>query len=164
MPPTMSSDRDVDTPLSRPLLHRSMMLLAIAAVAQAGLAWSYRYQADEWQHLKAAWSIAHGSLPYRDFFEHHTPGLWYLMAPWLAWARPELHPDRAVDFLHFVRLPFVAVWAVLLLLTWRLGRLHTGRSATAWMATCMLAFTPMFAFKMLEIRPDGIAVALGLAH
>ena len=33
---------------------------------------------DEFEHAHAAWSVFQGLLPYKDFFEHHTP--WYYFA------------------------------------------------------------------------------------
>ena len=36
---------------------------------------------DEFEHLHASWLISIGQLPYRDFFEHHHPLLWYVSAP-----------------------------------------------------------------------------------
>ena len=36
---------------------------------------------DETEHFHAAWAIAHGQVPYRDFFQNHTPLLYYLTAP-----------------------------------------------------------------------------------
>ena len=38
-------------------------------------------QADDLEHLHAAFFVANGDVPYRDFFEHHHPLLWYLLAP-----------------------------------------------------------------------------------
>ncbi|MEX2264597.1 MAG: glycosyltransferase family 39 protein [Bryobacteraceae bacterium] len=35
---------------------------------------------DEFQHLHAAWLVSQGQTPYADFFEHHTPLLYYLLA------------------------------------------------------------------------------------
>ena len=52
--------------------------------------------ADELEHLHAAWCITQGQVPFRDFFEHHTPALYYLLAP-VVWAlRPEESYGRAV--------------------------------------------------------------------
>ena len=44
------------------------------------------FDADELQHLHSAWLVSEGFLPYRDYFQHHTPGLHYLLGPlfWLA--------------------------------------------------------------------------------
>lgn len=33
------------------------------------------------EHLHAAWLISEGQVPFRDFFEHHNPLLWYILAP-----------------------------------------------------------------------------------
>ena len=40
---------------------------------------------DEKEHLYASFLITKGFVPYRDFFEHHHPLLWYLFSPivWL---------------------------------------------------------------------------------
>ncbi|MBP5697945.1 MAG: hypothetical protein J6W96_00265, partial [Alphaproteobacteria bacterium] len=39
---------------------------------------------DNIEHIHSSFLIATGSVPYRDFFQHHNPLLWYLFAP-LAW-------------------------------------------------------------------------------
>ena len=36
---------------------------------------------DEFEHLHASFLVSQKKLPYRDFFEHHHPLLWYLSAP-----------------------------------------------------------------------------------
>lgn len=36
---------------------------------------------DELEHLHATYLVSLGKLPYRDFFEHHHPLLWYLAMP-----------------------------------------------------------------------------------
>ena len=36
---------------------------------------------DNVEHLHATWLVANGKVPYRDFFQHHNPLLWYLFAP-----------------------------------------------------------------------------------
>ena len=36
---------------------------------------------DEMEHLRMSWLVGHGEVPYRDFFEHHHPLIWYLFAP-----------------------------------------------------------------------------------
>ena len=36
---------------------------------------------DEMEHLRMSWLVSQGEVPYRDFFEHHHPLLWYLFAP-----------------------------------------------------------------------------------
>lgn len=36
---------------------------------------------DNVEHIHATWLVAYGEVPYRDFFQHHNPLLWYLFAP-----------------------------------------------------------------------------------
>ncbi len=38
---------------------------------------------DNVEHIHATWLVAYGKLPYRDFFQHHNPLLWYLFAPFI---------------------------------------------------------------------------------
>ena len=38
---------------------------------------------DNFEHLKAVYFVSSGDIPYRDFFEHHHPLLWYLLAPFI---------------------------------------------------------------------------------
>lgn len=39
---------------------------------------------DNIEHLRAAYFVSLGDVPYRDFFEHHHPLLWYLLSPFIA--------------------------------------------------------------------------------
>jgi len=36
------------------------------------------YDHDEFQHLNATWNLFNGKIPYRDYFEHHFPWLYFL--------------------------------------------------------------------------------------
>ena len=36
---------------------------------------------DNVEHIHATWLVAYGEVPYRDFFQHHNPLMWYLFAP-----------------------------------------------------------------------------------
>lgn len=45
------------------------------------LCFSFNVGGDEKEHLYASFLIAHKSVPYRDFFEHHHPLMWYMFAP-----------------------------------------------------------------------------------
>ena len=58
----------------------------LVAIAGFFLAWIpalpvRAFDPDEFQHSHAAWCVFRGMLPYRDFFEHHTPWYYYALAP-----------------------------------------------------------------------------------
>jgi hypothetical protein len=72
-------------------------LLGIALSLIVVLAFLYnsftRYlNIDEREHLYSSYMIYNGYEPYRDFFQHHHPLLWYLFAPFLTWLKnsPEI--------------------------------------------------------------------------
>ena len=36
---------------------------------------------DNVEHIHSTWLISQGKIPYKDFFQHHNPLLWYIFAP-----------------------------------------------------------------------------------
>ena len=50
---------------------------------------------DNAEHLHATWLVAYGNMPYRDFFQHHNPLLWYIFAPLVK------HFDNLLELLDF---------------------------------------------------------------
>ncbi|MBQ2886322.1 MAG: glycosyltransferase family 39 protein [Alphaproteobacteria bacterium] len=36
---------------------------------------------DNVEHIHSTWLIAQGKIPYKDFFQHHNPLLWYIFSP-----------------------------------------------------------------------------------
>ena len=59
-----------------------------AGAAEIGFAlWAFYYHymcMDHAEHIHAAWLVWQGQVPYRDFFEHHNPLFWYVLAPFVA--------------------------------------------------------------------------------
>jgi|CXWL01.1.fsa_nt_gi hypothetical protein len=132
--------------------------LAAALVCAAGLRVgliAHRYfDTDELVHLHAALLVAHGNLPFRDFFEHHGPLFSAMLAPVIS---------RSADPLSMAlrgRALVSLCWAgILLLVAKRRGvGAFEGALAAAW-----LAFFTGFLQKSLEIRPDVPAAVLILA-
>ena len=36
---------------------------------------------DTIEHIHTSWLIHTGKIPYKDFFQHHNPLLWYIFSP-----------------------------------------------------------------------------------
>ena len=36
---------------------------------------------DNIEHIHSSFLVANGNIPYKDFFQHHNPLMWYLFAP-----------------------------------------------------------------------------------
>lgn len=126
-----------------------------ALALRAGLAVHRYYDTDELEHLHAALLVAHGNLPFRDFFEHHGPLFYAALAPVVAPASDPV--DKALAGRLFMSL----FWLCSLMLVARprkgSDRLE-GVLAAAW-----LAWFGAFAQKSLEIRPDVPAAFLIVA-
>jgi hypothetical protein len=115
------------------------------------------FNPDEFVHMHSAWSVAQGGLPYRDFCAHHTPWLWYLLAPLVAGA--ESDASSGVHALILGRaMSLVLSAAALCALIW-LGRIWSGPLCGAVSALC-LASLRIFLDKTTEIRPDVPALLL----
>jgi hypothetical protein len=65
-------------PLQRLLERLALVCLLAAFVIHAIAIRREAAGVDEFEHLHAAWLVAHGHTPFTDFFEHHTP-LFYLL-------------------------------------------------------------------------------------
>ncbi len=118
---------------------------------------------DEYEHAHAAWSVAQGQVPYVDFFEHHTPALYFAAAPLFAAERVETDPDAAIRALMAARIVMWLLTVAIVALTYRVGA-EWRNGETGAFAALLLATSPQFLESMLEFRPDvGAVCALMLA-
>jgi 4-amino-4-deoxy-L-arabinose transferase-like glycosyltransferase len=120
------------------------------------------FDTDELEHLHAAWSFHEGLLPYRDFSEHHMPGIYYLLSALM----------RRYDIVHQVNDTIAILFAArtlmwlfvgaIIVLTFLLGTRYGGR-AVGWLSTAFLSLSVVFVGRSLEIRPDVPAAAFWVA-
>ena len=135
--------------LKRAALIAAAAVVLLAFVLRARDAASRYYDTDELEHLHAAGLVANGAVPYRDFFEHHGPLLWYVLGD------VERHPDpetKAALGRKWMTVFWAAILAAVALM--RRGEETRGALAAAW-----LSMLGTFAWKTLEIRPDVPALA-----
>jgi 4-amino-4-deoxy-L-arabinose transferase-like glycosyltransferase len=98
-------------------------------------------------------AVWRGMTPYRDFFEHHGPVLWYLSSPLFAIWRESL------DVLHAGRVIVWLLGAATAAITWHVALRLYGRWAAA-IAAFLLMTLPAYQEKNAEWRPDNVAVLL----
>ncbi len=138
---------------------RYFVLLAIAGFFLARIPVLPRrlFDPDELEHAHAAWCVFKGMIPYKDFFEHHTPFYYYALSPFFQWFHVDLSFESARHFLIFGRglSVVLAILAVLLIIP--IGRLLEDRNVGLW-AGLLLAVQPFFFQKTVEIRPDVLAL------
>lgn len=102
---------------------------------------------DEAVHMHLAWLITQGLVPYRDFWQHTSPFLWVLMAPFLGWAKP------SVELFDLMRVFAGMVFLVNILIGWQIARLVWGERAKLSLYLLVLSSVAMSA-QFLLLRPD----------
>jgi hypothetical protein len=129
-------------------------VLVLAAFVPRGWLLEVReFDRDELEHLHAAWCVSKGLVPYRDFFEHHTPGLYFLLAPLYSLYSVETKVEHAVAFMTLARRLMWGLTGAILVLTAWLGWLWRDVRVGS-VAALLLGNTLLFLKKTLEVRPD----------
>jgi 4-amino-4-deoxy-L-arabinose transferase-like glycosyltransferase len=160
--------RPIEAPVRSPLpgdtrhgadysLH--FLLLAIAGFFVARIpVIPYRiFDPDEFQHSHAAWCVWKGMVPYKDFFEHHTPWYYYALRPFFHWFDVDISFESARHFLIFGRGLSLVLTILSVFLVFLIGRLWEDRRM-GLMAGLFCVSQPVFFHKTIEIRPDVLAL------
>lgn len=59
-------------------------------------------EGDVFEHIRAAFMVHNGAVPYRDFFEHHHPLLWFLTAPVVGLLEKNSEVLAIMDYLTYI--------------------------------------------------------------
>jgi hypothetical protein len=113
------------------------------------------YSIDEFQYTHAAWLVAKGSVPYRDFFDVHFPLVYLWLSPLVKvfGATPE-----SIRWMRGAMLPFLALSCVgLWLATRRRGSIAAAAAIISFLGTSVVAL------HSVEIRADGMGTAFLVA-
>lgn len=136
-----------------------MAMVAVGAVARAvALQFLRPVHWDEIEHFRASDWIRQGLVPFRDFWEHHTPVLWYFGAPFTA-----LTDSPGAGAILLMRWTQVPLWILTfwLLAVWMrdagLG------SFARWAGILTVASSSLLMIPSGEFRPDTLAALLFVA-
>lgn len=133
-----------------------LWILPVLAAGVLLLLWLQHGHALDWDELEfsraSAW-VAGGRVPYRDFWEHHTPLQWALAAPFTGHG-PGVAAILALRWAQLV-LWIPALWAVKSFMN-----SEKLDARFQWAALGLLAAAPFFFIKALEFRVEGPATAL----
>ncbi|HVR37759.1 MAG TPA: hypothetical protein VMU84_01590 [Thermoanaerobaculia bacterium] len=126
--------------------------ITAALVRLIPLQWLHPLNWDEIEFFRATDWIARGLVPYRDFWEHHTPLAWFLFAPVAL-----LTKSPGVDAILAMRWAQVPVWIATFWLAnlWMRG---VGLERFArWSAIAFALCSSMFMIPAVEYRVDSVA-------
>ena len=107
---------------------------------------------DGFEHLRMSWLVSQGYVPYRDFFEHHHPLLWYVYLPFTI-----LLPHNIMIAFYFSRV-FSLAFSVLML--WVICKIITrymgGKDNIPYFLVLILAFFPIW-WSFTVLKPEILA-------
>lgn len=107
---------------------------------------------DNFEHLRAAYLVSLGYVPYRDFFEHHHPLLWYLFAPIIAAV-----PHNALAIYYIVRSIVLAVSGLTFYVIYRIiGIFSDSKKLFGLFLLLLCTFLPMW-YGISLFKPDAFA-------
>jgi hypothetical protein len=151
----------------RPQRTTLWLLAALALSAPWALAFLLGLRAlsfDEIEYARATDWVAHGRVPYRDFWEHHVPLQWYVFAP-----VARLIGGAGVARVLLLRAAQLAVWAAafwalirLIRESLRLGRLEQSRPYIL-APLAALGTSAGFVMPAIEYRVDALGAMCILA-
>lgn len=134
------------------------LAITAAIVRLIPLQWLQPLQWDELEYFRATAWIAEGRLPFRDFWEHHTPLSWFVFAPFTL-----LTNSPGVDAILVMRWAQVPVWMATfwLLHVWMR---HAGIERFArWSAVSLALCSSLFMIQAVEYRVEALGCALVMA-
>lgn len=134
------------------------LIAAAAAARLLALHFLHPLNWDELEFFRAAVWIAEGRVPFRDFWEHHTPLVWYLFAPFTL-----LSDSTGIAAIVPMRWLQVPVWIVTFWLT-NLWMRNLGIDAFArWSAMALAVTSSLFMLPATEFRIEAVPCALFMA-
>jgi len=150
------------TPRQSPCSPTGIVLVAFTigmVVLLAATSKIREFDPDEFQHLQIAWLIASGEIPYKSFFEHHTPLYHFVISPLLSNAALITDGNAAERMVIALRWIGVVLSVGILALTYLIAKMLAGR-LQALFAVALTVSSLVFIKKAIEIRPDQLALLL----
>lgn len=125
-------------------------LIGILEVCLMGYTFYYNYGSmDHAEHLHASWLVWQGQIPYKDFFEHHNPLLWYILSPIVALFYNNaliLYVSKIIAFISNVLLFHVL---------YKITKRFMGYSFNAFLLSLIVYFSlPDSYYTLYELHPD----------
>jgi len=134
-----------------------LFLIAGFFVARIPLIPRRRFDPDEFEHAHDAWLMWKGMVPYKDFFEHHTPWYYYVLRPFYHWIPVDASFENAHRFLMAARGLSLVLTALATYLVYRIGR-RWQDARTGLVAALFFVAQPVVLQKTIEMRPDMLAL------
>ncbi len=106
---------------------------------------------DNIEHIHSTFLVANGEVPYKDFFQHHNPLMWYLFIPIISLF--EYNPV-VIDIVCFISF---LVFLKSLVYVYNISAEFLTDKFWA-VLTCLLIFVPTYKLFAIDFRPDNYMI------
>lgn len=113
------------------------------------LIFSVTINVDELEHLRASWLISLGDIPYRDFWEHHHPLMWFLFAPLM-----KIIPENIYIATYLTRIICFIVSCGSTLIIYKMAKRFFGGKQNALLCLCLFFFYYPSWYMFSIFKPD----------
>lgn len=128
---------------------RILVILLGAFIALALYSCFHKYlHNDEIEHIHSAWYVKNGFIPYKEFFQHHHPLLWYTIAPLLSVFGDTLTAVLASRFVMGMAMLGIAYC------TYLTATVVTQSKEKGLVSVVLLFSSLIYLEKAIEVRPD----------
>ena len=110
---------------------------------------------DEIEFFRATDWVRQGKVPFRDFWEHHTPLQWFVFAPFTA-----LTSSEGASAILFMRWTQVPLWIAIFWLVMRWMRRDGSGGFASWTAIALAVCSSILMLPAVEYRVDVLACGL----
>ena len=154
--PRRKFDRSFAGKISRAELWTATGIFLLVLVLRIVYTAHYRIDSDEPQHLHVVWGWTQGMIPYRDYFDNHSPLFHLLCAP--LFALLGVRPDIVIP----MRCAMIPLFALSVFFVGRIAATLYSARVGLW-AAVFAAVCPRFFFVSTEFRPDDLWALLWFA-
>lgn len=140
---------------SRAAAGAMLLALVAAALRLVPLQWLQPLQWDEVEYFRATRWVAQGLVPFRDFWEHHTPLQWFVFAPFAALVKSP--GANAIVAMRWAQVPlWIATFGLAAIWMRDAGLSRFAR----WCATALALCSSFLMIAAVEYRVDTLGCAL----
>ena len=141
---------------SNKFLRSTLTIISIILIPTILIYSAFRqYNIDELEAFHSAWKIFQGKQIFVDFFQHHHPLIYYLLAPIIG-----IFGTNTINLL-FARFFILIILSILSLSTYKIAKTFFDKT-TAWITLLFMLTNTGFLCSAIEIRPDIGQVCTGV--
>jgi hypothetical protein len=137
----------------------SLFITTLVFISLVGFINIHTFDLAEFENLHASWLVNQGFVPYRDFYEHHTPILLYAFTPLFNFYRVTTNSHAAVESIYTSRLFMLILSMCITAIVLMIGKIWKNWTI-GWISTILLGTTLIYYRKSVEFRPDLFATFL----